>query len=750
MTLQSRYPMALLLLHWAMAIMIVAQLSFILLLKHFKSIEFGQAVLQGHRAVGFLLLLAVVARALMALRYKVPKPDYEMADWQKWAARVVHFGLLICVVLQTVAGLILAGARGDTVSFLGVVDLPALTGYNPDFADLVLVFHSGVAALLMLLVAVHLSAVGFHALVQKRNIATRMLIAPKSSDFKNRVPIWMQVSLASFAMLFFTLVIGLYAVTKTRHSMQLQDTTYSQMLNVGNFVNSAQTELLKLTNVSSATPQYTGAVGNLSPRQRMMLSAQGVELDENEGGIDDEDLQSAIDTVEINLNQVVQMSQSEDVKTAARNAISSVQSLRENIGNGGAFSSNLKIAQELMDEVLLAQTGASFQAKMKSTRASALGHDMMVVAIVPALALGVLVAVLLSKSVLGIVGRTRLVASSVANGETAEPFNVVGEGEAARMMRDLQRMQNVVRERNENQKRQMEAEARASRLHEERVQELQLLAEGFEVEVLGLVDAVADAAQLMETKAGDMVKVAATSSECSRKVAAESGVTADSVNAVASAAEELAASIREISERVVSAADVAQQGQDKSRSASQYTSGLVDNARQIGEVIEIIQSIAAQTNMLALNATIESARAGEAGRSFAVVATEVKDLANQTSKATHTITEQVGLVQLSSENSVEALNAISDVVGLLNQISTEIAHSVRGQNEATEEIASSIERVAAGTRSLSQNADHLQMSSNQVGDTAATMVTASQDMSKRSQELRDKAARFMEKIKNAS
>ena len=121
-------------------------------------------------------------------------------------------------------------------------------------------------------------------------------------------------------------------------------------------------------------------------------------------------------------------------------------------------------------------------------------------------------------------------------------------------------------------------------------------------------------------------------------------------------------------------------------------------AARIGEVVELINTIAGQTNLLALNATIEAARAGEAGRGFAVVASEVKALAEQTSKATGEIGQQITGIQAATHESVGAIQEISGTIEKLSEISSTIAAAVEEQGAATQEISRNVQQAARGTR----------------------------------------------------
>ena len=131
--------------------------------------------------------------------------------------------------------------------------------------------------------------------------------------------------------------------------------------------------------------------------------------------------------------------------------------------------------------------------------------------------------------------------------------------------------------------------------------------------------------------------------------------------------------------------------------------GLAKSAGRIGEVVGLINTIAAQTNLLALNATIEAARAGEAGRGFAVVASEVKSLASQTAKATEEISEQIADIQKVAGDAIDAIKGIGSIIGEVNEVATAIAAAVQEQGAATQEITRSTQFAAQGTKNVSDN-----------------------------------------------
>jgi len=170
----------------------------------------------------------------------------------------------------------------------------------------------------------------------------------------------------------------------------------------------------------------------------------------------------------------------------------------------------------------------------------------------------------------------------------------------------------------------------------------------------------------------------------------------EAVATVAAASEEMSASIAEISQRTGEASRSAGEAVDVSHASSENVAKLTESSRQIGSVVEMINTIAGQTNLLALNATIEAASAGEAGRGFAVVASEVKDLANQTTRATEDIAQRVVSIQEDSELGVEALRRIDAAVAKMNEINTSISAAVHEQSAASTDIARNTGEAAMG------------------------------------------------------
>jgi methyl-accepting chemotaxis protein len=191
------------------------------------------------------------------------------------------------------------------------------------------------------------------------------------------------------------------------------------------------------------------------------------------------------------------------------------------------------------------------------------------------------------------------------------------------------------------------------------------------------------------------------------EAASASGQTSQNVQAVAGGLEELASSVQEINQQVTNALEISMQAVSQADNTNTIISGLATAAQKIGDVVSLISEIAEQTNLLALNATIESARAGEAGKGFAVVASEVKSLAGQTANATEEISNQIAMVQSTTEEAVTAIQTITETIGKINEISSIISAAVEEQSAVTGNMSANMQTAADGVNEISSGVNEI-------------------------------------------
>jgi methyl-accepting chemotaxis protein len=224
---------------------------------------------------------------------------------------------------------------------------------------------------------------------------------------------------------------------------------------------------------------------------------------------------------------------------------------------------------------------------------------------------------------------------------------------------------------------------------------------------------------------GMITEAVASTSERVTSAASASTQTSSNMQAVASGAEELAASVSEISRQASDALNISLQAVQQANETSAIVSGLATAAQKIGDVVKLINNIAEQTNLLALNATIEAARAGDAGRGFAVVASEVKSLATQTAKATDEISAQIAEVQGTTTSAVTVIEAISQTISRINEISAAIAASVEEQASVTQSISSNMQVAARGVTDINANMNDIAQATRSVDESTRKVRDAS-------------------------
>jgi len=271
----------------------------------------------------------------------------------------------------------------------------------------------------------------------------------------------------------------------------------------------------------------------------------------------------------------------------------------------------------------------------------------------------------------------------------------------------------------------------------------------FEGMVRQSLQQLGDASNQMRTTSSSLSAVSRQTNERVQVAEKASGEASMSVETVAAASEELSASINDISQQAAHAAGIASRAVSQARETDGTVQGLAKSAGRIGEVVGLINTIAAQTNLLALNATIEAARAGEAGRGFAVVASEVKSLASQTAKATEEISEQISDIQKVANEAIDAIKGIGSIIGEVNEVATAIAAAVQEQGAATQEITRSTQFAAQGTKNVSENITGVKTDADAAAAAAEDVKSASQTLETQSQQLGTQVTDFLGKIRAA-
>lgn len=314
---------------------------------------------------------------------------------------------------------------------------------------------------------------------------------------------------------------------------------------------------------------------------------------------------------------------------------------------------------------------------------------------------------------------------------------------------DDQRAQEQQIEEDEKKRREAdrEAERQLSEEREAKAQKLSEMIRTFDKSITDILALVSSSATELESTANSLSAIAEETGVQSSSVSSAAEQASVNVQTVASATEELGASIAEIGTQMERSSSSTQEVVERAQSTTEVMSGLADTSSAISNIVNLINDIAEQTNLLALNATIEAARAGEAGRGFAVVASEVKSLASQTADATNQISQQIEDVQAKIREATQAVEGISSSIETTASLATAVAAAVQEQEATALDISRNIAEAAKGTGEVSSNINGVASGNTETISAATQVLSTSQQLAQHSAQLKGTIDTFLEDVR---
>lgn len=260
--------------------------------------------------------------------------------------------------------------------------------------------------------------------------------------------------------------------------------------------------------------------------------------------------------------------------------------------------------------------------------------------------------------------------------------------------------------------------------------------------VAAQADGMASTSAELDHVSGAFAATASATSQQAELVASAAEDVSRNVSSVAAGSEEMGASIGEISRNATDAVQVAGEAVQAASSASHTITTLGSSSAAIGDAVRLITSIAHQTNLLSLNATIEAARAGDMGKGFGVVASEVKELAQESARAAEEIDRLVQAIQGDTVATVDAITRIETVIGRISEFQTTIAGAVEEQTATTEEMNRGASAASNSTSQIAEGIREVAVATSSASTEVARSRDAAARLSRMAGELRDAVGQF--------
>jgi methyl-accepting chemotaxis protein len=403
--------------------------------------------------------------------------------------------------------------------------------------------------------------------------------------------------------------------------------------------------------------------------------------------------------------------------------------------------------QRVFDAILAGELAKAEQTNIAANRRFAVTQTVTIAAVILAVGLCAIMAFYVRRAIARPLALVASSMTSLASGDTgvdvpyAHRHDEVGETAKAaqRFKESLLRIEAMRAEQHEKDA-QVEIRRKADR---------NKLADDFENAIGDIVERMSSSTTALNAVSTALTDTAERTRQLSTGVASASQEASSNVQTVASATVELTASVGEISRQVHESSRIAGEAVKQAERTDSRIGELSHAASRIGDVVKLITAIAEQTNLLALNATIEAARAGEAGRGFAVVASEVKSLAMQTAKATEEIGTQIAGMQAATHDSVAAIKEISATIGRVSEIANTIAAAVEEQGAATQEISRNVQEAAKGTAHVARNIADVNHGAAETGSASAQVLASAKALAGEGNTLKAEVDRFLHTVRAA-
>ena len=338
------------------------------------------------------------------------------------------------------------------------------------------------------------------------------------------------------------------------------------------------------------------------------------------------------------------------------------------------------------------------------------------------------------------------ISERIADGNLSQDISTARRDELGRLIVSLKQMQEALKSQAESQRSAAEIKDRDHASQIARRQRMEREIAEFRSSISDMLARADEVTEQLNRTAMRLSEIATEADSRANEAAGAAHETSGNVANVATGVEQLHDSVHQITGQLASATEIVTRATEMAQATNDTIVSLAQSADRIDDVVGLIRSIAEQTNLLALNATIEAARAGDAGRGFSVVASEVKALATQTATATADISGQISGVQTSTSQAVERIKSIAAVMTRIDLVTAEIATAVERQGTATERISQNIQNAAGATRNVAQNVAETTAAIGETNRAAAEVLKVAEYLTTHASGLRASVDQFLKEV----
>ncbi len=716
------YSKKMVILHWGIAVLVALHLVNAFTIHLLQNQDIAVFTMDLHRSVGILILLLMVVRIYFRFSTRPPKIQREIPFFQRKIAQFAHFLFYVILLAGPLVGWAYTNSTGSQVNFFWLVTLPQLIEPNLKAAVLLLQMHKYLAYALIGLTLLHILGTVYNQYYLKNNVFRKMSLPRDNSKFAARVSIWNKLVISNLIAFSGTVLIGYIGYQSAndlgKSGISFYDKTFQSAI------------MLRTSQINWERLQVRISNNKITP----------------------DEIKEELEYVVGDLQTAAERTTSDNARKKIVGTIVNLKKISEGIlQNNGKFNEGLLAKATALNEEIeyIAQDLAAvgYQTRSNFESLSAQESDIIVLLFVVVACISMVLMVFISGSISRQINRVRRVALDVSSGDLSGDVEVKGDTEMSHLMESLNEMRENLRLQFTWIEQLKQNEEKTKDQQHKHLTRMSTIIEEFEKNSFKIIEGVVSATNDLKDSSQQMKEISGNSLHSTEEVAGATTQSNEKSETVRGSIQNLSDTMNGTTSLVADSQKMASQSSEDAHTVMGHMEELTSVTDSIGSIIDLINDIAEQTNLLALNATIEAARAGEAGKGFSVVASEVKNLATQTSKATDEIASKIRMLQDTSASTSATLSKVVELIEALNKNAESVSQDIVTQRDAANDITLNMNVVAQDINNISGNVGTLKEAAKKTDMASSDIHTAAEGLSLWSAQMQEGIEKFLEEVK---